>query len=322
MTGIHNTNNRIRCSGLCRTLSAALAMLSAALLLASCGKSDTVMKLGSFEVSYDHYRYIYMNVYNELSESDLSETERAEELENAVGSSLRYSASIYELAKEKKISLSDDEEQAVDDAVTAAEEECGSAEEFDTQLREAYLTRDFFRRALELQQLEQKLRDTLSSERSGELAVDDAALIEDAHENFYYAEYILTRDEQDAEAVLAEAKAGAQLSDLAQDGRTLGSYCFTHGQLIEELENAVLAVGEGEVVDKVIVASDGCRIVRRLALTDELIDENFDSIRKAYLARRFGELRSEVEAGLEEKRTSLYDALSPEMLAKPWSEAK
>ena len=38
--------------------------------------------------------------------------------------------------------------------------------------------------------------------------------------------------------------------------------------------------------------------------------------------RRFGELRSEVEAGLEEKRTSLYDALSPEMLAKPWSEAK
>ena len=198
----------------------------------------------------------------------------------------------------------------------------GSAEEFDTQLREAYLTRDFFRRALELQQLEQKLRDTLSSERSGELAVDDAALIEDAHENFYYAEYILTRDEQDAEAVLAEAKAGAQLSDLAQDGRTLGSYCFTHGQLIEELENAVLAVGEGEVVDKVIVASDGCRIVRRLALTDELIDENFDSIRKAYLARRFGELRSEVEAGLEEKRTSLYDALSPEMLAKPWSEAK
>ena len=175
---------------------------------------------------------------------------------------------------------------------------------------------------LHLQQLEQKLRDTLSSERSGELAVDDAALIEDAHENFYYAEYILTRDEQDAEAVLAEAKAGAQLSDLAQDGRTLGSYCFTHGQLIEELENAVLAVGEGEVVDKVIVASDGCRIVRRLALTDELIDENFDSIRKAYLARRFGELRSEVEAGLEEKRTSLYDALSPEMLAKPWSEAK
>ena len=122
--------------------------------------------------------------------------------------------------------------------------------------------------------------------------------------------------------MLAEAKAGAQLSDLAQDGRTLGSYCFTHGQLIEELENAVLAVGEGEVVDKVIVASDGCRIVRRLALTDELIDENFDSIRKAYLARRFGELRSEVEAGLEEKRTLLYDALSPEMLAKPWSEAK
>lgn len=209
MTGIHNTNNRIRCCGLCRTLSAALAMLSAALLLASCGKSDTVMRLGSFEVSYDHYRYIYMNVYNELSESDLSETERAEELENAVGSSLRYSASIYELAKEKKISLSDDEEQAVDDAVTAAEEECGSAEEFDTQLREAYLTRDFFRRALELQQLEQKLRDTLSSERSGELAVDDAALIEDAHENFYYAEYILTRDEQDAEAVLAEAKGGS-----------------------------------------------------------------------------------------------------------------
>ena len=40
------------------------------------------------------------------------------------------------------------------------------------------------------------------------------------------------------------------------------------------------------------------------------------------LLRRFGELRSEVEAGLEEKRTSLYDALSPEMLAKPWSEAK
>lgn len=305
--------------------TAAAALLGTLLLgsLASCGKSDTVMTLGSFEVSYDHYRYIYMNVYSELSDDEeLSDEERAQELSDAVSSSLRYSASVYELAKKNGVSLTDDEQKAIDETVAAAEEENGGKDEFEAQLREAYLTRDFFRRGLELQQLEQDLREKLTSENGGELAADDATITADAHENFYYIEYLLTSDAQDAEAALAEAKAGTPLSELAHDGRTLGSYCFTRGQLVEELEDAVLAVGDGELVDKVIAASDGCRVVRRVALTDELIDENFSEIRRAYLARRFGELRGETEAGLEEKHTELYDELTPEKLALPWSEAK
>lgn len=298
-----------------------LTVLLALPALVCCGTAkDTVMTLGSFEVSYDHYRYIYMNILTELEETEKDGQEREKELESAVMDSLRYSASVYELAREKKVSLSEDEQTEITELVSSAAQEYGGDAEFETALREEYLTRDFFRRGLELQYLEQKLRTSLSDEYGGELAVSDEQLIADAKENFYYAEYILTEDEQDAEEVLAKAREGVPLSELAEGGRTLGSYCFTRGQLVQSLEDAVLAVGEGEVVDEVIVASDGCRVVRRLTLSDELIDKNFDSIREAYLARRFGELRSEVEAGLEEKRMPLFDTLSPEKLASPWSE--
>lgn len=36
-------------------------------------KKDTVMSLGSFDVSLEHYRYLYLNIRRELEEPGINE---------------------------------------------------------------------------------------------------------------------------------------------------------------------------------------------------------------------------------------------------------
>ena len=46
------------------------AMLSVSLICSCSNKKDTVMKIGGFDVSFEHYRYLYMNIRDELLSSE------------------------------------------------------------------------------------------------------------------------------------------------------------------------------------------------------------------------------------------------------------
>ena len=202
------------------------AMLSVSLICSCSNKKDTVMKIGGFDVSFEHYRYLYMNIRDELlsSENDYTAEELDTQIRDTVMKSLKHYASISELAKNKKISLTSDDSAYIDELVNETISDYGSEEEFQNALREAYSTEDFFRYALELQQLETKLRSYMTSEATGELAADDATIENDVYKNFYRAKQVLIKNDNGKSKTQNLELANKILSDAlsGDDGRPFG----------------------------------------------------------------------------------------------------
>ncbi len=282
------------------------------------------MKIGGFDVSFEHYRYLYMNIRDELSssENDYTAEELDTQIRDTVMKSLKHYASISEMAKNKKVSLTSDDVDYIDVLVNATISDYGSEEEFQSALREAYSTEDFFRYALELQQLETKLRSYMTSEATGELAADDATIESDVYKNFYRAKQVLiqkgdgeskTQNLELANKILGEALAGKNFDSLIEEyseDTTDGDYCFTTGQLLEEFESAVSSISPGEIYPEVVETEAGYHIVMRTDITDDYINSHFDDLRSAYLARRFNEHLSEYSDTLEVKKSKIFDTLT------------
>ena len=300
------------------------AMLSVSLICSCSNKKDTVMKIGGFDVSFEHYRYLYMNIRDELlsSENDYTAEELDTQIRDTVMKSLKHYASISELAKNKKISLTSDDSAYIDELVNETISDYGSEEEFQNALREAYSTEDFFRYALELQQLETKLRSYMTSEATGELAADDATIENDVYKNFYRAKQVLIKNDNGksktqnlelANKILSDALSGENFDTLIEEyseDTTGGDYCFTAGQLLEEFENAVSSISSGEIYSEVVETEVGYHIVMRTDITEDYINSDFDDLRSAYLARRFNETLTEYSDTLEVKKEEIYDTLT------------
>ncbi len=300
------------------------AMLSVSLICSCSNKKDTVMKIGGFDVSFEHYRYLYMNIRDELlsSENDYTAEELDTQIRDTVMKSLKHYASISELAKNKKISLTSDDSAYIDELVNETISDYGSEEEFQNALREAYSTEDFFRYALELQQLETKLRSYMTSEATGELAADDATIENDVYKNFYRAKQVLIKNDNGksktqnlelANKILSDALSGENFDTLIEEyseDTTGGDYCFTAGQLLEEFENAVSSISSGEIYSEVVETEVGYHIVMRTDITEDYINSHFDDLRSAYLARRFNETLTKNSDTLEVKKEEIYDTLT------------
>ena len=300
------------------------AMLSVSLICSCSNKKDTVMKIGGFDVSFEHYRYLYMNIRDELlsSENDYTAEELDTQIRDTVMKSLKHYASISELAKNKKISLTSDDSAYIDELVNETISDYGSEEEFQNALREAYSTEDFFRYALELQQLETKLLSYMTSEATGELAADDATIENDVYKNFYRAKQVLIKNDNGksktqnlelANKILSDALSGENFDTLIEEyseDTTGGDYCFTAGQLLEEFENAVSSISSGEIYSEVVETEVGYHIVMRTDITEDYINSHFDDLRSAYLARRFNETLTEYSDTLEVKKEEIYDTLT------------
>ena len=90
------------------------------------------MKIGGFDVSFEHYRYLYMNIRDELlsSENNYTAEELDTQIRDTVMKSLKHYASISEMAKKKKISLTSDDIAYIDELVSSAADDYGSEEEY------------------------------------------------------------------------------------------------------------------------------------------------------------------------------------------------
>ena len=265
-----------------------------------------------------------MNIRDELlsSENDYTAEELDTQIRDTVMKSLKHYASISELAKNKKISLTSDDSAYIDELVNETISDYGSEEEFQNALREAYSTEDFFRYALELQQLETKLRSYMTSEATGELAADDATIENDVYKNFYRAKQVLIKNDNGksktqnlelANKILSDALSGENFDTLIEEyseDTTGGDYCFTAGQLLEEFENAVSSISSGEIYSEVVETEVGYHIVMRTDITEDYINSHFDDLRSAYLARRFNETLTKYSDTLEVKKEEIYDTLT------------
>ena len=275
---------------------------------ASCGKY--AVSVSGSEVDEQEFRYFLFNHYRDLL--DDGDTREADEIlnqakEEAVNDLLDIYA-VQKLAKDNKIEINDAETQEIEAKMDSMKEDFKSDEEFESYLAESWLFPSLAKKILEYQILDEKVREYLTDEYTGNIPSDDKTVSEDIEKNFYRATQILIEfdnhdSKEEAEKIAKEAyaalqsgeeftSAAAKYSEDTVDIKT--GYYFTKGQMLEEFEEAALTLNEGET-SEIVESPYGYHIIKRLPLEQSYIDANFETLRELYKNRCFNEQLQEVK---------------------------
>lgn len=292
--------------------------------LVSCaGAGDkAVMRVGGNKVTYNEYRYFYMN-YRDSHEKS-GETGYTEKLKSEIEEGLRQKYAKVNLAKEHKITLVESDITAIDKMKASYIESYGDLETFKNALQEDALTEELFYDLLKFQALDEKLRIYITDEYSGEIESDDKTVEAFINNHFIHATHILILNEA-GDDLAANLKLATELRQRAVSGEDFDAlidaynedpgmgddntgYYFTEGQIILEFEKAAEALAVGEISD-VVLSENGYHIIKRLPLDPVYIDENFEKLRDAYKARMYNIMTEELAKVLEVEYTDMYTKL-------------
>ncbi|MBR5515412.1 MAG: peptidylprolyl isomerase [Clostridia bacterium] len=276
---------------------------------------DIVLKANKEKISYDTYRYFYMNYKDSMPQAD------EEELYSLCTKAIAQDLAITLLAKEYKVELDDSEKETLNTYVQSIIDEKGGEEEYYQYLSENYLTGDLFRHLYSQKLLEQSLREYLMSEYNNIIPSDDASFEKDLEKNFMAAKQILIKKESANASELASEI--MQMLEEGEDFDTLvaeynedegtdseyGRY-FTKGMMVAEFEEAVLSVKEGELYPEVVESSVGYHIIKRLPIDMKYVDENYETLRYYYQTRCANEIISEKADSIKFEKTKKFDSFT------------
>ncbi len=292
--------------------------------------SRTVLTVDGRKITYDEFRYIYLNTKADLDNGDSSVWENNPDLTKQLNAdvieTLKKNAAVRKMAKKYKVSLTDEEKKEVKDEIEAFKASCTDDQEYNQTLNEAYLSEYAFEEMKMLSKLWSKLYDYVTSEANCVIVADDRTLTDDIQKNFYCATQILIKndkgdsDEENralADTVLKQAKEGADFDSLIREyGEDPGlsdnpnGYYFTNGELLSYFEDTAKAL-EINAISEVIPCVYGYSIIKRLPLDDAYIKKHLEELRKSYIARTFNEMLQEYTDQITYQTTSLYYELTP-----------
>ncbi len=292
-------------------------LLLLVILLTACGGSGSVMTVEGVDISYDTYRYFYLNY--KAQDADATE----EELHQSVVDAISTDVAITLLAQEQNVGLNKQERKAVDDYVEATIANYGGKTAYLEALEKNYLTEDLFSYLYSQQMLENKLREYYYLEMNDLIKSDDATFEADLKENFMAAKQVLIRHDNGsskeankalAEGILTKALAGEDFDSLieqySEDTSAASGYVyhFTYGQMVQGFEDAVSETAVGSVCSYVAESEAGYHVVMRVEMDAEYVNNHFEELRDAYKARRFNEIRdSYIESFTVEKSKDFDD---------------
>ena len=159
-------------------------------LLSACGDKTiegvwtedtrTVLSLDNYEVTYDEFRYFYMNFKRDYDAGDDSywaaHPQSEESLLADVLDTLRSNYALKKMASDFSVELTDSEKQACDDEVTYTVEAYGGLEQYKEAMAEYNMTGEVYRSIIEQELLETKLREAVTDESAGVIVSDDATV--------------------------------------------------------------------------------------------------------------------------------------------------
>lgn len=288
------------------------------LLLCGCQKSDTVLKVGGEDISYDTYRYFYLNYKAE--NPDYTEEELYEKSVDAISMDVALTL----LAKSQELSLDKADKKSVNEYVEAAIANYGGKEAYNEALEKNHLTDELFRYFYSQQLLENKLREHMYLEMNNIIKSDDETVESDIKENFMAAKQVLIRHDNGksaeenkalAEDILKKAQSGEDFDTLikeySEDTTALSDYVyyFTYGQMVEGFEKAVLDTAIGNICSYVAESEAGYHVIMRMSLDDEYIDSHFEELRDAYKARSFNDMRKTLTESFKVEKTKNFDTV-------------
>lgn len=288
-----------------------LLLICIALSFSSCGASlpeeddRTVATVnGKHNVSYDLYKYFYLNYAAAYSEEDF-EGENAAKTEAVLREScfaaLRNVYAVVVLSAEYGINLTD---KLVEDTANIAVEdtikEFGSKSAYAEALAENNMTDSVFRFMMKVDACEEQLYSTIT-DGLGEIDTSDETVMAAIKgDEFVRIVHVLIsntngfsdeKNKETAEKVLKLARSGEDFDSLISNysndySMTRDGYYFTYGYMLEEIEEAAFKLKEGEI-SGIVKSENGYHIIKRLPKDDEYMVKNYTTLKAQYESCKF-----------------------------------
>ena len=296
-----------------RTLSIFCALLLLVSLV-GCGSGSAAEKLGGLhtdsgdvypeefltfdneEVSFDEFRYYYLN-YRDMyleEDPDYFSREGAEKaLKEEVLQCLLDSWAVRFLAKENDVSLDREEKETVQTNMQDTIALFGSEESFLEDLHASYMSRQYYETMMNYSSLYYKLFNTLF-EAGGKEAYTDEEFYEYYEKNYLAVQelFLPFADGETADACPDTLARAAELRQKAEDGadfwalieeygedenmlRYPDGYYITEGQAEDALYEASKAL-EIDGISEPVAGQTGVYLIRRVAMKRVRMDENRD----------------------------------------------
>lgn len=323
-------------------LSAVSLVLVTVLLvpaLFSCSKlsedkeaKETVMKIGSYEVPFELYRYVALNFRKDYPGA--SEKELKEKTEDA----LLDMYAVLACAKESGIDPDGEYfDVAEDNALKHANDQAGGNAELLNSLAGAFMNESVFRFLSRKSAVNEELYAKLSSEAldkfEGDAGVslvmsDEFACVKQVlvtvgerssmGDDFYFVSADThTRDEAAsiADGVYEKALAGEDFDALVEEYseslymiRNTDGYYLCRGQWEKINEDAVFALAPGEI-SGVIESEAGFSIFLRCEKDEKYVEKNLGTISENYAAAYFNSCVEKARGSLTVETTEKYDTV-------------
>lgn len=285
---------------------------------------EYVMIINGDQVSFDEYRYYYLNVKESYDYGDESywddNADKAELVKTETESYIRDMYAVKKLAADNGLTLDSDDKSAVENQINDAVKTYGD-EQFTEQLEQSYMTEELYRQSLENRVLSNKLYDYYFNE-PGEYAWTDAEYRDYLNDNYYCAMHILinyvsgegtiTYDQTAALAneVYEKAVSGSDFWELileygcdANMEKNENGYFITEGDMSDEFYSVVKKLDEG-MISRPLQTANGFYIIKRLPFTEEGITNE-----KEYVMNGYQDDSGDWHSGVYDKKfTEIYTA--------------
>lgn len=285
---------------------------------------QTAMTVGKYSVTYDVYRYFYLNYRDELeykyTDGDSVDTAALDrEVRERVADAVCGLYGTISLADDYGITTTDGDVKSTAetyvDAVKSYYKDNGG--DYTADLEANYMTEQVFAFLMSVDAMEDKLFTALVSD-GGKIEDNDEKVLEILHgEDFVRAKLIFIENDTGedvennrkiAEEALAAYKDGTDFNTLigrySEDyGMPVDGYYFTHMEMIDVIETAAFAMEDNEI-SSVLECDEGFYILLRLPKEEAYITENFADLKAQY--------QSAVFYGMIDDRAALLTALESE----------
>ena len=274
--------------------------------LTSCSeKSETFMTVGGYNVSYDMVRYFVMNYKAGYTEEELKDPEILKQIETNALASIKELYTYKALCEKYNVKLSSDDKSAIKTQIKTLKKSYESTEAFEKDLEANFVTEAVYKEIIEIETLCDKLYDRITENATDDRFKSDTETIDaDLRTDKWFAtEYMYlvftSETKEDREEFMKSARAdiagGVIMSKLCENNKSAYGdnlvyaidECFTESIYNETIENAVKELKVGETSEVIEYSSGAWLIVRRIPISDEYVEENYDTIIAQYLSREF-----------------------------------
>ena len=288
------------------------------------------LTVGDKAVSYDEFRYYFLNVKASLEQSASSSTASSEASSASTGATnldlpsiltqteeaLKNNHALNTWTKEQGVEMTEDDQSVVDQYISLQETQMGGETAFGEALESIYSTPDLFRAMME----ESYLRDKAINEWFLNNYADQVVKeMQNADPGYVRVKHILVQFEDstegadhsaekaEAEEALNKAIAGEDFDSLIDQynddpgmSTNPDGYIFTTGEMVQEFEDAAFALAENTISTELVETSYGYHIIQRLPIDYDVVRESAMNYASQELITEANEkLASELDAAAE-----------------------